>query len=105
MTRRTHPGEILRDELEARNMSAHAFSMAIGVPATRIGDILKLRRAVTPETALRLARYLGGSPKIWLSLQMMYDLAIAEEEHGKTIRQTVRKPAKPTEHKAGGAAA
>jgi antitoxin HigA-1 len=91
---RTHPGEILRDELEALNMSAHAFSMALGVPATRIGDILKLRRGITPETALRLARYFGGSPKVWLGLQLDYDLAEAEQKHGKNIRQTVRKPAK-----------
>ncbi len=94
MPKRTHPGEILRDELEALDMSAHAFAMAIGVPATRIGDILKLRRAVTPETALRLARYFGGSPKIWMRLQTDYDLAEAEKRHGKVIRETVRKPLK-----------
>jgi len=92
MVKRTHPGEILRDELEARHISAHAFAMALGVPATRIGDILKLRRAVTPETALRLARYFGGSPKVWLTLQMDYELSLAEENHGAEISETVRQP-------------
>ena len=92
MTPATHPGEILRDELEALGMSAHAFAGEIGVPATRIGDILKCRRAVTPETALRLARYFGGSPKIWLRLQSDWDLEQAEKAHGNEVRRTVRLP-------------
>jgi len=62
-TKASHPGEILLDEITARDMSAHGFAMALGVPATRISEILKCRRGVTPETALRLARYLGGSPR------------------------------------------
>ncbi len=86
----THPGEILRDELEARGMSAHRFALKLGVPPTRIADIVKSRRAVSPETALRLAAYLGGSAKVWLRLQADYDLAIAEARHGDEIRRTVR---------------
>ncbi len=86
----THPGEILRDELEARQMSANRFAMELGVPATRIGDILKQRRAVTPETALRLAAFFGGSPKVWLGLQADYDLAMAAKMFGKEIKRTVR---------------
>ena len=86
----THPGEILRDELEARRMSANRLALELGVPATRIGDILQCRRAVTPETALRLAAFFGGSPKVWLGLQADYDLAMAERTFGKEIRRTVR---------------
>ncbi len=62
-TKASHPGEILRDEVEVRGMSGHAFAMALGVPATRISEILKCRRGVSPETALRLARYLGGNAR------------------------------------------
>ena len=90
MTIATHPGEILRDELAARGMSAHRFALELGVPPTRIADILKCRRAVSPESALRLAAYLGGSPKLWLRLQADYDLAAAERKHGAEIRRTVR---------------
>ena len=88
----THPGEILKDELAARRLSAHRFALEIGVPATRIGDILNKRRAVTPETALRLAAYFGGSPKVWLGLQADYDLGRAERRHGREIKRTVRPP-------------
>ncbi len=90
MTIATHPGEILRDELAARGMSAHRFALELGVPPTRIADILECRRAVSPESALRLAAYLGGSPKVWLRLQADYDLAAAERKHGAEIRRTVR---------------
>ncbi len=86
----THPGEILRDELKAREMSANRLAIELGVPATRIGDILKCRRAVTPETALRLAVYFGGSPKVWLGLQSDHDLAMAAKAFGKEIKRTVR---------------
>ena len=89
----THPGEILKDEIEARGRTANRFAMEIGVPATRIGEILHLRRAVTPETALRLAAYFGGSAKVWLGLQAEYDLAQAEKEHGPEIKRTVSTPA------------
>lgn len=73
-----HPGEILRDELEARGLSAHALSIALRLPASRISQILRGQRAITPETALRLARYFGGSAAIWLRLQLAYDLSHAE---------------------------
>jgi addiction module HigA family antidote len=75
-----HPGEYLRDELEARGISAHALSLALRLPASRISQIMRGRRAITPETALRLARYFGGSATIWLRLQTAYDLARAEAE-------------------------
>lgn len=75
-----HPGEVLKDELEARGLSAHALAMALRLPASRISQILRGRRAVTPDTALRLARYFGGSAAIWLRLQVAYDLDRAEAE-------------------------
>ncbi len=90
MARTTHPGEILKDELQARGMSAHRFALELGVPPTRIADILKCRRSASPETALRLAAYLGGSPKVWLRLQADHDLARAESKHRAEIKRTVR---------------
>jgi len=89
----THPGEILKDEIAARGLTANRFAIEIGVPATRIGEILHRRRGVTPETALRLAAYLGGSARVWLNLQADYDLARAEKKHGREIKRTVSKPA------------
>jgi len=86
----THPGEILKDELAARRLSAHRFALELGVPPTRIAAILKMSRAVSPETALRLAAYLGGSAKVWLRLQADFDLARAEKKHGAEIRRAVR---------------
>jgi len=63
-----HPGEVLRDELEARGLSAHALALSLRLPASRISQIVRGRRAITPETALRLAHYFAGSPAIWLRL-------------------------------------
>lgn len=84
-----HPGEILRDELAARRLSAHALSIALRLPASRIGQIVRGQRAITPETALRLARYFGGSAAIWLRLQATYDLARAEAELAAKIAAEV----------------
>ena len=75
-----HPAEVLRDELEARGLTAHALSIALRLPASRISQIVRGQRAITPETALRLARYFGGSAALWLRLQVAYDLARAEAE-------------------------
>src|SRR3972149_1223036 len=62
-----HPGEILRGEsLAPLDMSVHALALALRVPATRIGDVVRGRRSITPDTALRLARYFGTSPDLWL---------------------------------------
>ena len=90
MTMATHPGEVLSDEIAARGMSAHRLALELCVAPTRIADILKSRRAVTPETALRLAAYFGGSARVWLRLQADYDLAVAERKHGEEIKRTVR---------------
>jgi len=86
-----HPGEILREEyLLPLGMSANALAMALHVPAPRINDIVRERRAVTSDTALRLARFFGGDARSWLNLQVAYDLRLAEQSAGKKIEQQVR---------------
>ena len=86
-----HPGEILREEfLVPLNMSAHALALELKVAAPRINDIVRERRAVTPNTALRLARYFGTTPDFWLNLQTAYDLKIAQRDSGQTIEYEVR---------------
>lgn len=85
-----HPGEILREEfLSPLGMSAHALAMALRVPAPRINDIVRERRGVTPDTALRLARYFGGDPESWLTLQLTYDLRVAELASADKIAKEV----------------
>jgi len=74
-----HPGEVLREDyLKPLAMSANALSKALHVPPARVNDIVLERRGVTPDTALRLARYFGGDAQSWLNLQQAYDLKIAE---------------------------
>lgn len=82
-----HPGEILMDELDARGMSANRLAQAIRVPANRVSLILRGRRGITADTALRLARFFGTSPLFWLNLQNSYDIKLAERENGKVIRK------------------
>jgi addiction module HigA family antidote len=85
-----HPGEILREEfLVPLGMSAHALALELKVPAPRINDIVRERRSITPDTALRLARYFGTTPQFWLNLQTSYDLKIAEREMGSKIEREV----------------
>src|ERR1051326_1358206 len=84
-----HPGEFLKDELEARGLTAHALALALRLPASRISQIVRGQRAITPETALRLARYFGGTPAIWLRLQVAYDLSRAEAEFADKISAEV----------------
>ena len=75
-----HPGEILREEfLVPLKLSANALAIALGVPAPRINDIVRERRAITADTALRLSRYLGASAEFWMGLQADYDLRLAEQ--------------------------
>jgi len=86
-----HPGEILREEFLAPiSLSANALAIALHVPATRIGEIVNERRGISPDTALRLARFFGGDAQSWLNLQMTYDLKIAQRDHGARIEQEVR---------------
>jgi addiction module HigA family antidote len=89
--RPVHPGEILREDfLGPLEMSVHALAQALRVPATRLHEIVKERRAVTPDTALRLARYFGGDAQSWLNLQASYDLKVAERELGPAIESEVK---------------
>ncbi|WP_271273715.1 HigA family addiction module antitoxin [Aliamphritea hakodatensis] len=86
-----HPGEILKEEyLVPLGMSANALAIALHVPATRINDIVRGKRAVTSDTALRLARYFGGDAQSWMNLQIAYDLKLAETAAGETIKRNVR---------------
>jgi addiction module HigA family antidote len=86
-----HPGEILREEfLVPLGLNAHALAMELKVPAPRINDIVRERRAITPDTALRLARYLGTTAQFWLNLQTSYDLKITEKAMGSKIKYEVR---------------
>ncbi len=85
-----HPGEVLREEfLVPHGLSAHALAQALRVPAPRINDIVRERRGVTPDTALRLARYFGTTPQFWLNLQASYDLKIAMREAGRRIERDI----------------
>ena len=89
--RAIHPGEILREEfLVPLDMSAHALSIALRVPAPRINDIVRERRAITPDTALRLARYFDTTAQFWLNLQSSFDLKQAEIEAGRRIAEEIR---------------
>jgi addiction module HigA family antidote len=89
--RPVHPGEILREDfLIPLEMSVHALAQALRVPSTRLHEIVKERRAVTPDTALRLARYFGGDAQSWLNLQASYDLKVAERELGPAIESEVK---------------
>jgi antitoxin HigA-1 len=86
-----HPGEVLGEEfLKPLGLSANALALALRVPATRIGSIIKGERAVTADTALRLACFFGTSAEFWLNLQAMHDLTKAQRENGATIARDVR---------------
>jgi len=85
-----HPGEVLREEfLVPLGMSAHALALELRVPAPRINDIVRERRAITPDTALRLARYFGTTPQFWMNLQTSFDLKSAEIKLGSKIAAEV----------------
>ena len=87
--RPVHPGEILREELDALDLSANALSKALGVPVNRITMILNGQRGVTANTALRLARYFGTSPQLWLNLQKTWELRRAEIDAGREIAERI----------------
>ncbi|MCC4117644.1 HigA family addiction module antitoxin [Aromatoleum toluclasticum] len=86
-----HPGEVLREEyLVPLGMSANALAMELHVPAPRINDVVRERRAITPDTALRLARYFDTSPEFWMNLQIAYELKQAEATAGERIAREVQ---------------
>ena len=85
-----HPGEILREEyLKELGISANALAMALRVPSSRISEIVKEKRAISPDTALRLAKYFATDAQSWLNLQTAYDLKVAQLEHGAKIEAEV----------------
>lgn len=87
-----HPGEILRDAfLVPMEISVYALANAIKVPRSRANDIVRGRRAITTDTALRLGRYFGTSPEFWINLQARYDLDIAD----RTVRKQIEKDVTP----------
>jgi len=86
----THPGEMLREEfLTPLGITQNVLALKIRVPATRIGEIIHGKRAITPDTALRLARFFGNSPEFWLNLQQMHDLSKARLELSQLIERDV----------------
>ena len=87
--RPVHPGEILRDELDALDLSANALANALGVPVNRVTMILNGQRGITADTALRLARYFGTTPQLWMNLQKTWELRRAEIEAGSEIAKRV----------------
>jgi addiction module HigA family antidote len=84
-----HPGRFLADELEALGMSVPQVAEVLQVPANRIYQLLKGERALTADTALRLSQWLGTSAEMWLNLQKLYELRLAEQKMGEKIRQTI----------------
>jgi len=81
-----HPGEILREEyLLPLDMSAYALAKSLRVPRTRIERLVREETPVTPDTALRLARYLGTTAEFWLGIQAHYDIETAQQTIGKEI--------------------
>jgi addiction module HigA family antidote len=87
---RTHPGDILRHELEVRGVSANQLALALGVPSGRIVEILNRKRGISADTALRLARYIGTSAQFWMNLQAQYDLSVVQEQSGRLIEARVQ---------------
>ena len=89
-----HPGEVLQDLLNEAGLTTNSLAMALRVPANRIGGIVKARRGITGDTALRLARYFGTSAQMWINLQAKHDLAVAEDALSKRIeREVLPRPA------------
>ena len=81
-----HPGEHLAEELEMLGMSAASLARQLGVPTNRVTEILNGQRAITGDTALRLGHFFGTSAEFWLNLQSLYDLRLAEQKAGKSIK-------------------
>lgn len=85
----THPGKVLKAELEERNMSANQLALAIRVPANRITAILRGERSISAETAVRLGRYLQTGPAFWMNLQTAHDISLVEAEKGSAINSEI----------------
>ena len=91
-----HPGEVLLEEfLQPLRLSQYRLAKDVSVPARRINEIVRGTRAVTPDTALRLARYFGMSERFWLNLQARYDLEVEKDRLGGRLQREVRVLARP----------
>lgn len=86
-----HPGEMLREEfLIPMGLSAHALAMAIMVPGTRIAEIVKQKRGISGDTAVRLGRYFRTSPQFWMNLQSHYELEVARDNMGPGVEESIK---------------
>jgi addiction module HigA family antidote len=85
-----HPGEVLAEDFMApRGLSANQLALALRVPANRLTEMIRGRRSISADTALRLARYFDTTPALWMNLQSRYDLDVAQDEAGKQIEREV----------------
>jgi antitoxin HigA-1 len=85
-----HPGEVLAEDFMApRRLSANQLALALRVPANRLTEMIRGRRSISADTALRLARYVDTTPALWMNLQSRYDLDVAQDEAGKQIEREV----------------
>lgn len=86
-----HPGDVLWTEfMEPLGVTKYRLAKETGMPADRVGRLVRGTRAFTADTALRLARYFGTTPEFWMNLQARYDLEVARDEIGKDIEQNVK---------------
>ena len=86
-----HPGEILADELRELGVTPSALARQVDVPANRISEIIRGRRSITGDTALRLGHWFGTSPQFWTNLQSAYDLRVAARQSGAAIEKLPRR--------------
>lgn len=86
----SHPGRLLKREMDARQLSANRLAIDLAVPSGRVVDIVNGRRSITADTAIRLGRYFGNSAQFRLDLQSQYDIALIERERGAEIAKKVR---------------
>lgn len=86
-----HPGETLREDLlKPLGLSANRLAIELQVPVTRVNDVVRCKRSITADTALRLARYFGTTPQFWMNLQANYELELAQDARGDEIADRVR---------------
>jgi addiction module HigA family antidote len=86
-----HPGETLREDfLKPLGLTANRLAIELRVPVTRVNDVARGKRAITADTALRLARYFGTTPQFWMNLQANYDLEVAQDARGAEIADRIR---------------
>ena len=85
--RAVHPGEILKDELAEFGITPTSFARQINVPPNRVSQIISGRRSITGDTALRLGHWFGVDPQFWMNLQSQYDLVIANQQVGETVKK------------------